>query len=431
MKFTIAIVLISTAALVVSVGAGPLDSDKRMSMELESVPLLDVLNMIAQQNGLNLVISGRVSGNVSLRLEDVDVATALNAVLVANGYSYFLRDDVIVVKPSDEVAPGDLESRMVTLRYVSPATVQRALQSRLSDKGQVVVLDKSDASGTSGATPYKANRILITDFPTLLPQLLTIVTDMDTPERVIMIEARIIETKVDANSQLGFLWPTSASVDMTGATAVTSTTTGDDVTTTTAREGAGAYNPNDGSWTWGTLTVNQLSMVLDMLEEDGKSRLLSDPRLTTVENHEAEIKISTVIPIQTINRFTEGAAVTDIVTFQDEEVGISLRVTPRINESGTITLDVNPSVADIIGFSGPADNQKPITSERSIRTTITVQEGETAALGGLLKEDEIIKERRVPLLGHIPLIGKLLFTNRSKEKSTSDLIILITPTIVR
>lgn len=428
MKSFLMILFAALVAASVTVVAGPLGGDKRMSMELEGVPLLDVLNMIAQQNGLNLVISGRVSGNVSLRLQNVDVATALNAVLVANGYNYFLRDNVIVVKPADEVAPGDLESRMVTLRYVAPNTVQRALQSRLSDKGQVVILDRNEAPA-GGAAPYKANRILITDFPTLMPQLLAIVEDMDTPERVIMIEARIIETKVDNNSQLGFLWPTSVSAEINDAAATTSST--DDVTTTTSRRGAAAYNPNDGSWKWGTLTVQQLSLVLDMLEEEGKSRLLSDPRLTTIENHEAEIKISTVIPIQTINRFTEGAAVTDIVTFQDEEIGISLRVTPRINESGTITLDVNPSVADLIGFTGPADNQKPITSERSIRTTITVQEGETAALGGLLKEDEIIKERRVPLLGHIPLIGKLLFTNRSKERSTSDLIILITPTIVR
>lgn len=416
--------------LAMSAGAGPLDGNKRMSLELESVPLLDVLNMIAQQNGLNLVISGRVGGEVSLRLDDVDVATALDAVLVANGYNYFLREDVIVVKPSDEVAPTDLESRMVTLRYVSPSTVQRALQSRLSDKGQVVILDKGDAGG-SNRTPYAANRVLITDFPTLMPDLMQIVLDMDTPERVILIEARIIETTVDNDSQLGFLWPTSVSTDMADATSVTTSSSDDDGTTTTSRQGAAAYNPNDGSWKWGTLTVNQLSLVLDLLEEEGKSRLLSDPRLTTVENHEAEIKISTVIPIQTINRFSEGAAVTDIVTFQDEEVGISLRVTPRINDSGTITLEVNPSVADIIGFSGPADNQKPITSERSIRTTITVKEGETAALGGLLKEDEITTERRVPLLGHIPLIGRLLFTNKSTEKSTSDLIILITPTIVR
>ncbi|MBD3403017.1 hypothetical protein GF420_08980, partial [candidate division GN15 bacterium] len=412
--------------------ASPLDEGRRMSLELESVPLLDVLYMIAQQNGLNLVISGRVGGDVSVRLNDVDVETALDAVLVANGYNYFLRDDIVVVKPADEVAPGDLESRIITLRYVDPGTVQRALQSRLSDKGQVVILDKVDAAVSTGGTLYKANRVLITDYPSLIPELVDIVLQMDVSEQVVLIEARIIETTIDDNSKLGFLWPSSVSADMADATAVTTAGDTDDDTDTdgSVRKGAGAYNPNTGDWTWGTLTVNQLSLVLDLLEEDGNSRLISDPRVTTIANHEAEIRIQTVIPIQTINRFTEGAAVTDIVTFQDEEVGISLRVTPRINESGTITLDVFPSVEDIIGFSGPPDNQKPITSERSIRTTITVKEGETAALGGLLKEDEITKERRVPLLGHIPILGSLLFTNRSVEKTTSDLIILITPTIL-
>ena len=105
-------------------------------------------------------------------------------------------------------------------------------------------------------------------------------------------------------------------------------------------------------------------------------------------------------------------------------------VTPRINEPGRITLDIHPKVEDIIGFNGPADNQKPITASRSIRTRITVDDGGTVALGGLLKENNIEKVQRVPLLGHIPLIGSWLFRNKSIEKTSSDLIILITPHIL-
>ena len=85
---------------------------------------------------------------------------------------------------------------------------------------------------------------------------------------------------------------------------------------------------------------------------------------------------------------------------------------------------------DIIGYAGPQDNQKPITASRSIRTRITVDDGETAVLGGLLKEDEIKTVRKVPLLGYIPLLGRLLFTNTSTEKTTTDLLILITPKIM-
>jgi len=158
---------------------------------------------------------------------------------------------------------------------------------------------------------------------------------------------------------------------------------------------------------------------------------VSDPRITTLENHEAEFKFETIIPIQTVNRFTEGAATSDIVTFEDEEVGISLKVTPRINENGLVTMDVAPKVEDIIGYAGPADNQKPITASRSIQTRITVADGETVALGGLIKENNIETIQRVPLLGHIPLIGRLLFSNKRVEKTSTDLIILITPHILK
>ena len=199
----------------------------------------------------------------------------------------------------------------------------------------------------------------------------------------------------------------------------------------TMEDRAASMDLETGQWVWGTLSVGELNAVLDLLEQNNNSKLLSDPRITTLENNEAEIKIQIVIPIPTVNRFTEAASTTDILTFYDEEIGISLKVTPRINEAGKITMDVQPIVEDIIGYAGPPDNQKPITTERSIRTRITVTDGETAALGGLLKESEIQIERKVPLLGSIPFLGKLLFTNKSKEKSTTDLLILITPHIMK
>ena len=89
-----------------------------------------------------------------------------------------------------------------------------------------------------------------------------------------------------------------------------------------------------------------------------------------------------------------------------------------------------PQIEDIIGFAGPSDNQKPITSSRSLRTTVIVNDSETVALGGLLKETEIELTQKFPVLGHIPIIGSLFFTNKSTEKTMTDLIILITPRIM-
>lgn len=427
---TLNIFLLFSILVSASPRSGPLDSTKRLNLSLESVPIAKVLSMIATQNKLNLVMSDDIDGEITLQLEDVDLGTALDAILTANGYAYVVRDNVIIVTSAEKASAENMASKVVTLSYLDPIIAKAALDSRRSAKGQVIVLDKTSAesSGSSGSSSFRPNRILITDYPAVVEELSKLLAEMDLPERIVQIEARIVETKLDSQTKLGFAWPSAISGKITGASDGTSSSSGS--TTLTNRTAAASMDLASGRWVWGKLSVEQLSAVLNLLDQNGNSKLLSDPKLVTVENHEAQIKIATVIPIQTINRFTQAAATQDIVTFQNFEVGISLKVTPRINHDGNITLDVEPTVEDIIGYSGSAGNQKPITTTRSIKTRITVKDGETAALGGLLKEDEITRSQRFPLLGHIPFLGKALFTNRSQEKSTTDLIILITPHVL-
>lgn len=405
-----------------------LDSSDRLTLSIESEPIAKVLNLIAVQNHLNLVLSDNVRGNVSVRLDNVDLRTALDAILTANGYAYFLRDNVIIVKEQKNAGPDDLSSQVITLKFVDPVTAKKALESRKSDKGRIIILDKVQ-EGTASDGSYAANRILISDLPAVVAEMIRLVGEMDVPERVIQIEARILETKVDRQTRLGLQWPTEVSGKITGVDDGTggSLRTG---TTTSSNKNLGALDLESGRWTWGRLSVGQLAAVLDLLNQNGNSKLISDPKITTLENHQAEIRSSTVIPVQTINRFTEGAATQDIVTFQDIDVSISLKVTPRLTGDGKITLEVEPTVEDIIGYSGTTGNQKPITSSRSVKTHITMADGESVALGGLLKENEIKTTRKFPILGEIPLLGKLLFSNTSKEKSTTNLIILITPHVL-
>jgi len=408
--------------------AAVLKTDDKLSIELESVALTTVLNMIAQQYQLNLVVSGDVKGDISLRLENVNIETALEAILYPNGYNFYMKDDVIVVKPIEFDAVGELVSRIVTLNYAEPVTARQAVESLKSAKGKVVILDHTGEDGASGDGQYAPNRLAITDYPSVIDRMMELISEIDIAERLISIEVKIIETNIDAKSELGLSWPTAVTTTIgTGGVSGQSDggTSSSSVTNFSVK-----HDLNKGGWVWGTLSVEQVSAVLSLLEESGDSKLVSDPHVTTLENHEAVIKSETVIPIPTVTRFTEGAATQDIQTFYDEEIGISLVVTPRISDDGMITMDVQPTVEDIIGFTGSVEAQKPITKSRSIKTRITVQDGETAALGGLFKEDIIKSERRVPLLGHIPLLGKLLFTSTAEEQTTTDLIILITPRIM-
>ena len=437
-KELLLIVLLLSAIPMSASHASVLDNADKLSMELDGVPLPSVLNMIAQQNGLNLVLSGTVAGEVTLRLDNVDLATALEAILQPNGYNYYIKNDVIIVKPIEDIALGELATEIITLSYLDPVTAQNSLEALKSNHGKIVILGKvavdeaGRSSGSRGSAPggYAPNRVLISDYPSVVSEMVALIEELDKEERMISIHVKIIETKIDSESKLGISWPTAVNASLGAGTLSDLSTDGTTTESTQLDNVAASWNPNTGKSFWGTLTAEQVDAVLNMLETSGNSKLVSDPHLTTLENHEAVIKIETIIPIPTVNRFTEGAATQDILTFVDEEVGISLVVTPRINENGKITLDVEQKVEDIIGFSGTVESQKPITSSRSIKTRITVENGQTAALGGLLKEDLIETEQKVPLLGSIPLLGKWLFTSKSSDKSTSDLIILITPMIV-
>lgn len=404
-------------------------SNDKLTMELEDVELTLVLNMIAKQYDLNLVLSSKIEGNISIRLHDVELESALNAILTPNEYNYYIKDKIIIVKPISATSIDEIETEIITLKYAEPVTIKKALDAIKSEKGSIVIMDKSSAelTGDISSLEYSPNSVFISEIPSIMNRMKEVISQIDIPERLISITVKIVETKIDNLTKLGLTWPATITTSL-GGTATTGTNT-DNSSSNGNSNFALSKDLNQGGWSWGTLSVNQLTAVLNMLEQNGNTKLLSDPHISTLENHTAEIKIQTVIPIPTINRFTEAASTQDILTFYDEEVGISLKVTPRINENGKITMDVEPKIEDIIGFSGPPESQKPITISRSIKTKITVQDGETVALGGLLKDDIIKEEQKVPILGSIPILGRL-FRSTSEEKSKTDLLILITPKIM-
>ncbi|UCD17665.1 MAG: hypothetical protein JSV44_01830 [Candidatus Zixiibacteriota bacterium] len=404
--------------------AGRPDLTEKISLQFKDVPITTILNMIAEQYGLNVILSGKITENVSIKLDEVELRDALNAVLASNGYNYYFVGDIIVVKPFELNAIGETVVKTITLDHISPAAAINAVSDLLSPKGKIKVVE--DPEPSSGATISRSTPTTITviDLPEAVDAVMELIRQIDTREQQVAILVRMIEINIDNDTNIGFTWPTTITGRGHGIEMISTTST-----TADENEALGQIDLPYGRWEWGKLSVTEVKTILDFLVKKGNTKLISDPRITTLNNHEAEISVTTNVPIQTINRFSEGGAVQDIVTFQDEEVGITLLVTPHITDQGDILLDVSPTVAEIIGYSGPLDNQKPITSQRSVRTRIMVKDGETAVLGGLLRENKLEQEDSVFLLGSIPFIGSL-FRHRSVQTSTTDLMIMITPTIV-
>lgn len=205
------------------------------------MPVNTALNMIARQYGLNIVIPGDIDDRVTIRLNNVDLASALDALLTSNGLNYYFSGDIIVVKKIEKDAVGELTSKLVTLLYANAVTAKKALDSRKSEKGKVVILDRKADDEDDATEHYKANRILNSDYPNVLAEQLKLIKEIDVPERLISISVKIIESQIDKNSKLGLLWPTSIAANFGKSDS--------GLTSTRFVQGVGELDPNNGSWT--------------------------------------------------------------------------------------------------------------------------------------------------------------------------------------
>lgn len=427
-----------------------LTSNKMMSMDFVDADLKQVLRLIAKQNNLNIIASDQITGTVTVSFEEVSLKGALEAILAANGYDYVLYDNIIVVKRRDESMIGDVETRVYNLKYINASDAITALENVLSDNGQVKTFSRNfpDASGqTAGATTAgrenqgNSSVLVVTDDPNNFPSIENVINQLDNPEPQVMIAVKFVETRLDHNDALGINWTAKARISggpqpnlgyggsATGGTGYTGSSGSNYSSRTTGFPLFGKFKNLDLA----ILSLQEFQAVLEMLFTNGDSRLLSDPRIATINNQPAEINVSTTIPIlvpqENVGGVTGGLGGAFLQnTFEEKEISISLNVLPRVNTDRLITMVVKPLVEAITGYAGP-DQDRPIVASRSAQTQVMVKDGETIAIGGLIKEDKFETFKKVPILGDIPLIG-MLFRHKSEQTEKTDLIIFITPHIV-
>ena len=168
-------------------------------------------------------------------------------------------------------------------------------------------------------------------------------------------------------------------------------------------------------------------VIIEALESDNQTKLLQEPQVTTFDNFKANVNIGTSLPVLVPQG--EGSVFgTNPYTFENVNVDIQLDVTPRVNSSDEISLQLDTQVSAIINFVGP-DKDRPVVSTRSAKTNVVVGNGETLLIGGLILEDDTDNLGKVPFLSNIPII-KNFFTMKTKGRQQRELLIFITPSIV-
>ncbi|MEE9169476.1 MAG: secretin N-terminal domain-containing protein [bacterium] len=407
-----------------------------INMDYNKAELSNVLRLLAQQNNVNIVAGSAVTGNITISLRNVTLKEALDNILLANNYDYVVDDNIILVKPQETYIPSKSVTRVFRLKYIDAYNLMSVVEGIVSATSKLQVFapefyshDTGD-KGKEGAGPAKANQekekrrssvLIVTDSPEVIDKIEALIEQLDVPTPQILIESKLVELSPLDKSSLGIDWDKSITASLfyqellPGGDTQDYSVVKEDLTTA-------------GPWVLGHLTASQFSSMLNFLRQTTESKLVSNPKILAMDNQTSTITVGTTFPIPQINRGVAGQG--DIVTFQYKDVNIELNVTPHVTENDEIIMYVNPVIEEITGEVIIDINRAPITSKRSVSTVVSVKDGETIVIGGMIKEDMKKTVSKVFLLGQIPLLGNL-FRNTDYEKKQSDLLIFITPHIIQ
>lgn len=355
-------------------------------------PVVQALRALGYKYNRNIIVSGNVNGTVSMHLDDVDFDEALRAMSIAAGFSYVQEGKNIVVGTQDTVK----QMRTYPIHNVDEESIAKQLKVFVEDEEDVVVNKELHTIAVLGSNG-------------VLNRIEQEIERLDKPVNQVMIRAAIIELNNTKNKNTGINWSRKNNSDYSGMHASGSWT-----------DGIGFFERNSFKF--------QISATLE--DTISRGRILARPAIATSDGTKASILMGDKVPVFTSTSTSENADATVSVEYKD--VGVALEVTPRINdvEKGLVTMDIKPSVSVITAWVESGNNKAPQISERSAQTLVRVKSGETILIGGLLRDEEVRTLKRIPLLSKIPILGAL-FRNKEKKNVNTEIVIAITPMIIR
>ncbi len=423
----------------------------KITIDLPNTDIREFLRVLAETGKLNLVMDPDVQGNFGYKFTDTPWDQVLDVVLKNAALGKEIHNSVLRVakieklqkeeeerKKLDETRAlsGDLQTITRPLSYAKVADVQRILKEVLTTRGRAFV---DERTGT----------LIITDLPRNMGVIDDLLATLDVQIQQVQIEARVVEANKNWQQEFGVKWPQAnsgnASITSSGTTSTATPWVG---STSPFWNGATGFNrPSSGqqaavAWTpgkdgatsiaapagelWLSFLSNRFSInaVLQAMQSEGTLKIVSSPKVVTQNNKKATILSGEKIPYPTQQGGAQGGAIT--VAFID--ANLSLEVTPQITNEGTIIMDLKVEKAEA-DFSRTV-NGTPTILRKSIETQVLVRDGGTAVLGGVYVTNSSTGQNGVPFLANLPLVG-FLFRSNTKQDKNVELLIFITPRIIR
>ena len=410
-----------------------------VTFNFHNADLKDVIKIIAKLSDLNIVMDPGVNGRITSQLNQVPWDQALALFLKINGLDMVQEGNIVRIgKVSDLEAEannlrklreakqmeGDLTVFTRTLSFAKVGEVIPILKKQLSKRGEIIEDNRS-------------NTLIISEVPTRIDIIDKLIDTLDTPNPQVSIEARIVETNANYIESFGIQWGYNFIADAAygnqttlkfpNSIGVSGTQFRSQSSPLVGPLGGYAVNlPATGAQSGTMFTLGnvantfRLDVALSAMQSKGEGRIISAPKTTTQNNMEASIMQGKQIPVQTIQNNT--------VTVQYRPAALELKVTPQITAEGTIitALEINNNSAD---FGNLVNGIPPITTQ-SIKTTVMVTDGGTIVIGGMYRVEKSETREGVPFFSKIPLLGSL-FRNRSNRSEQKELLVFITPRIIK
>ena len=417
---------------------------EKLSLNFQNIEVRSLLQVIADFTSFNVVTSDSVSGAVTLRLKDVPWDQALDIILQAKGLDKRKNGNVLWIAPKDEIAAREkqtLESQAST-ESLEPVRTQgfQMNYAKAADIALQIGGTANTGTGTGGANARilsmrgsvisepRTNQLFVTDIPSRLEQVQSLIAKLDIPIRQVLIEARIVEADDRFGKSLGVrlgggnigVGGGSNRVGFGSTYSATSPGVGNGSYLSMPASGLGGIEPATLAISlFNAFKTSQfLNLEISALEADGRGKIVSSPRIVTSDQVKAVIEQGNEFPYQ---KATSSGA----TSVEFKKATLKLEVTPQITPEGSIILDV-----DVAKDSrGERTDQGIAINTKRVQTQVLVENGGTVVIGGIFELLESEDSTKVPVLGDIPYVGNL-FKNKNRTINRSELLIFITPRVI-
>jgi general secretion pathway protein D len=346
-----------------------------------------------------------------------------NSILLSGDPSKRAQVKKLILQMDSQIT-GEGNTQVLYLQYANAKEVVPILKSI----AQSVLKDQKDKEASfSVEASDSANALIINAPPGLSNTLRGVVDKLDVRRAQVLVEALIVEVSSEITNDLGVIWGTTNVSDLNGSGGVAAVNTLGNLAPY-AVDSAGKIAGPAGGLTLGYYTGGNLQAAIRALSANNKANVLSTPTVVAIDNEPASLLVGQNVPLITGQSTGAASATTNpFTTIERKDIGISLEVTPRINQGNTITLDIKQKVESIDATVTASDL---VTNKREIDTKALIKDDAILVLGGLISDDQSQNKQKVPILGDLPLIGRL-FSSDSNKRTKKNLMVFIHPVILR